>query len=814
MFSPSDYNDAVPQFTNGNYANEPLNPLYVEEPDSVNYKRGAEPLQTLPVQWWNWLWNKITAKLNKLNIYVKNIFNELAGLLSLVNVTPDATEEEVTTEQLKDMFATKYPQYLYDSDIFKTKYPQYLYDNFESEALLQGRTRGVIVAPTDTWNDNTNKLSLTGGFGIINTYHKVTFSDCNLVIPTDNKVHFIVSNTSGVISIQNSIANNVILIGLCSNKQYCLLIDNNPDQCKDNIILKKWFGQHNITQNFVHELQSYYNTTIASIETNISIETISTSWSIPEGIYNNCTINIKTVNVGGKGVNMGTCNNCTINIKTINNGDGIINGTYNNCTITIEKVNGGNGILEATLNNCTINIGTVDIGNGIRGATLNDCNINIGKVDFGYGISRGTLYNCTITIEAVTDVGISNCISDNCTINIEKVNGGEGILDGTYKNSAITIKTSNNNGQCIYYGTYNNCTINIETLDGGSIGIRESAYNNCIITISKIINRGYGIYNNTTCNNCTITIETVNNGTGIIDDASVVLYHTYIKCSAITSLSFKAGNFNVLNDITQGISDHNGIFRGKCLNGNPKTMYPILPIGNTKSLPGGGYTIEQVLANIAAGNFDDIYIGDYFIDTNSVVVNNHVYRIAGLDTEWNKGDTPLTSHHAVIVTDFALTDMHWNPTNTTAGGYQSSAVQAYCDGKGQAAIESVFGAAHVLTVRDILSNEINASDTSPGYPGWQGVTSDRDWFSHKVRLMSEVEVYGAKVWSGCYDIGTANEQFPLFRLMPQLATGLRYNYWLSGIVSATLACCVSVYGFAGYYGTSKTQGVRVRFLVG
>ena len=341
MFSPSDYNDAVPQFSNGNYANEPLNPLYVEEPDDVNYKRGAEPLQTLPVQWWNWLWNKITAKLNNLNIYVKNIFNELAALLSLVNVTPDATEEEVTTEQLKDMFATKYPQYLYNSDIFKTKYPQYLYNsdmfatkypqylynNFESEALLQGRTRGVMVAPTDTWNNNTNRLSLTGGFGIINTYHKVTFSDCNLVIPADNKVHFIVSNTSGVISIQNSIANNVILIGLCSNKQYCLLIDNNPDQCKDNIILKKWFGQYNISQNFVPALQSYYDTAIASIETNISIETVTKD---------------------GFGIYSGTLNNCTINIKKVGRnsspGYGIYSGTLNNCIITIELVTNSYGI--------------------------------------------------------------------------------------------------------------------------------------------------------------------------------------------------------------------------------------------------------------------------------------------------------------------------------------------------------------------------------------------------------------------------------------------------------------------------------------
>ena len=257
------------------------------------------------------------------------------------------------------------------------------------------------------------------------------------------------------------------------------------------------------------------------------------------------------------------------------------------------------------------------------------------------------------------------------------------------------------------------------------------------------------------------------------------------------------------------LGEHNGIFRGKCLNGNPATMYPILPIGNTKNLPGGGYTIEQVMANIAAGNFDDIYIGDYFIDSE-----NRVYRIAGIDTELNKGDTPLTSHHAVIVTDFSLTTMGWNPTDTTVGGYSSSAVQAYCDGDGQAAIESVFGAAHVLTVRDLLSNDMNASAASPGYSAWQGAASSWEWFSHKVRLMSEVEVYGARVWSGGYDIGTVNEQLPLFRLMPQLATGLCYHYWLSGIASEIRACLVGGNGNAPSDNASYGFGVRVRFLVG
>lgn len=271
------------------------------------------------------------------------------------------------------------------------------------------------------------------------------------------------------------------------------------------------------------------------------------------------------------------------------------------------------------------------------------------------------------------------------------------------------------------------------------------------------------------------------------------------------------GNLHAVtsNAVAEITSNHNGIFRGKCLNGDKSKLYPTLPIGNTNYLPGGGYTIEQVMTNIAAGNFEDIYTGDYFIDAK-----NKVYRIAALDTEMNKGDTPLTSHHAVIVTDFALTNMGWNPTDTTAGGYQGSAVQAYCDGDGQAAIESVFGAAHVLTVRDLLSSDINASVTSPGYSVWQGVASSWGWFSHKVRLMSEVEVFGTKVWSGSYDIGTANEQFPLFRLMPQLATGLRYDYWLSGIASAVYACFISNGSNAYCNSPSRPFGVRVRFLVG
>ena len=112
MLSPSDYNSAVPQFVNGEYASNPINPLYIEEPTAVDYNRGVEPLQTLPAQWWNWFGKQFTSRFNKLNIYVKNIFNELAQLLSLVSISPDGTEESPTVGQLKTMFQTEYPKYM------------------------------------------------------------------------------------------------------------------------------------------------------------------------------------------------------------------------------------------------------------------------------------------------------------------------------------------------------------------------------------------------------------------------------------------------------------------------------------------------------------------------------------------------------------------------------------------------------------------------------------------------------------------------------------------------------------------------------
>ena len=218
---------------------------------------------------------------------------------------------------------------------------------------------------------------------------------------------------------------------------------------------------------------------------------------------------------------------------------------------------------------------------------------------------------------------------------------------------------------------------------------------------------------------------------------------------------------------------------------------------------------DRFLGKITDGSFDDIYIGDYIIDSN-----NKVYRIAGLDTELNKGEVAVSAHHAVIVPDLPLINMNWNESNSTSGGYQNSYIQAYCDNAGKNIIESVFGEEHVLITNDYLSSSVNTTVASPGYAGYTGASSGMSWSSHKARLMSEIEVFGCKIWSGSFDIGSANMQLPLFRLVPALATFSRMSYWLSGIASATNACFVSAYGYVNNYPVNNAFGVRPRFLIG
>lgn len=462
-------------------------------------------------------------------------------------------------------------------------YAQDLNDDFNYlkhlpyEVFLQGRSRGVMISPNDTWEDDTNSLTLSGGFGTVlqdcveldpnedfvippkthssPRYERVPFVNTTLILPNDDTTHYIVATPTkrsllqrikslfteqyasrirydGVITIQDTAPTaEQILVGLCHNKEYCLLIDADLNQCKDDIILKKWFGQNKITKGFITILQSYYNTTVDSVETKIFIDTISSGGGVYGIDFNNCYIFINTVS-GGYGIGGGTFNNCYIFINTVSGGRGISGGgTFNNCNISINTVSGGDGIINSTFNNCTISIDTVNSGgDGISSGTFNSCNISINIVNgddsVARGVGGGTLNNCYIYIDAIIgDVGIGIYGKlNNCNISINTASGSRGI----------------NDSNC------NNCNISITTVTNNSYGINSGIFNNCSISINKtngVYGIGSGIFNN-----CTIFITTVSGGYGIYNNTGVKMYLTYIKCSAITDLSGTGGKLNVLNN--------------------------------------------------------------------------------------------------------------------------------------------------------------------------------------------------------------------------------------------------------------------------
>lgn len=276
---------------------------------------------------------------------------------------------------------------------------------------------------------------------------------------------------------------------------------------------------------------------------------------------------------------------------------------------------------------------------------------------------------------------------------------------------------------------------------------------------------------------------------------------TTIACMLAAEAADKAGKAENMKNIIALPENHNAIFRGD-------------------DLFAKGYTIDDICAMISDGSFSDIYIGDYFtlsgtienvpcfveqtddegmktmVESTQTVTYNTNFRIAGLDTYLNTGDTAFTRHHAVIVPDGVIGTNRMNSTNITTGGYagsfmQTSVIPVY-DTHFNEKLNN-----HLLEYRDLLSIS----------------TTTFSWYSIKTRLLSEPEVYGTRVFGTNYDVGTAYRKFPLFELAPKYICN-RNAYWLRAVFSSANFAYVHGNGYASYNSASVVYGVRPRFVIG
>lgn len=279
------------------------------------------------------------------------------------------------------------------------------------------------------------------------------------------------------------------------------------------------------------------------------------------------------------------------------------------------------------------------------------------------------------------------------------------------------------------------------------------------------------------------------NAASAADDA-LLLFRDGDGVKTITVANFKADLRELINskhdDLAgrlnaSGAGAHNAIYRGKYL--------------------GASVTAEQYAA-IAAGTFDDLYIGDYW------TISGVNYRIAAFDYYLTTGDTACNTHHVTVVPDTNMYTHCMNDTNITTGAYVGS--KMYTEGLTQAktTINTAFGEAHILNHRQYLQNA-----TTDGY------ASGASWYDSTVELMTEQNVYGGKVFGNCQN-GTAlpnsytidKSQYPLFAFRPDLISNRQW-FWLRDVVSAASFAIAGTDGNALYADASPALGVRPAFSI-
>ena len=251
-------------------------------------------------------------------------------------------------------------------------------------------------------------------------------------------------------------------------------------------------------------------------------------------------------------------------------------------------------------------------------------------------------------------------------------------------------------------------------------------------------------------------------------------------------------------DFLDSAETHNSIYRGKDL-----TDY---------------FSSGQMSTDLAKGNFSNIFVGDYITKTvtiDGVTYENVKWIVMHINYHLHEGDTETKQNHVVLMPEERLGTRQMNGSNTTSGGYTSSAMWTVHIPKVVTGIENAFGAGHVLEHRELLTNAMDGNQRSSAFCGWSGASSNWIWVSVKANLANEAMVYGAPVASSSlFDTGECSTQLAAFKLNHGLICSKRYWWWLRSVATSTNFCDVHALGSAtNNDASSSVGGVRPYFLL-
>lgn len=249
-------------------------------------------------------------------------------------------------------------------------------------------------------------------------------------------------------------------------------------------------------------------------------------------------------------------------------------------------------------------------------------------------------------------------------------------------------------------------------------------------------------------------------------------------------------NYENRIDLNNNAGNHNSIYRGKDI---------------TDLFYDG--TLSQ---QIAAGTFDDIYIGDYIIGQNS----GRKYLVADINYYLHSGDTECTTNHVLMIPERTMGKAQMNNTDITTGAYKGSSMYSSNLNTFKTLIKNDFGTNHLLTHRQYFANSV-----------LNGYENGGEWISSDIDLMNELMVYGSNVFHNIMNGNSVpsnqtidKSQLSIFRLDKSKIIAFddsneREHWWLRDVTSSSQFTMVGSGGFCSPFNSSRTAGIRPAFLV-
>lgn len=77
------------------------NSQYIQGPSPAQQAQGTVPLDTLPADWWNWLWKSITERINEASAGMESLYEEVISVLTAASIEPSQLQSDQLLNAIK-----------------------------------------------------------------------------------------------------------------------------------------------------------------------------------------------------------------------------------------------------------------------------------------------------------------------------------------------------------------------------------------------------------------------------------------------------------------------------------------------------------------------------------------------------------------------------------------------------------------------------------------------------------------------------------------------------------------------------------------